>query len=69
MQGHHALAALFQQGLAHHQQGELEEAKVAYERMLALPFFDESTLQTVGHLPVANGQSLLRRPEEDRTVW
>ena len=36
MQGPQALAALFQQGLSLHQQGQLEQARLAYERMLAL---------------------------------
>ena len=36
MQGPQALAALFQEGLSLHQQGQLEQARLAYERMLAL---------------------------------
>lgn len=36
MQGPKALAALFQEGLSLHQQGQLERARLAYERMLAL---------------------------------
>ena len=34
MQGPDVLAALFQQGLTLHQQGQLEQAKAAYERIL-----------------------------------
>ncbi len=36
MQGPQALAALFQEGLSLHQQGQIEQARLAYERMLAL---------------------------------
>jgi len=36
MQDHQALAALFQEGLSLHQQGQLEQARAAYERILAL---------------------------------
>jgi len=36
MQGPQALAALFQEGLSLHQQGQIEPARLAYERMLAL---------------------------------
>ena len=59
MQGHHALAALFQQGLAHHQQGELEEAKVAYERMLALQPGHADALHMLGAMALQSGKHAL----------
>jgi len=43
-----ALAALFQQGLAHQQQGQFEEAKAAYERMLALQPYHADALHMLG---------------------
>ena len=43
-----ALAALFQQGLAHQQQGRLDEAKAVYERMLALEPHHADALHMLG---------------------
>ena len=59
MQGPHALAALFQQGLAHHQQGQLEEARVAYERMLALQPGHADALHMLGAMAMQSGKHAL----------
>ncbi len=59
MQGHHVLATLFQQGLAHHQQGQLEEAKVAYARMLALQPGHADALHMLGVMALQSGKYAL----------
>ena len=59
MQGLHAQAALFQQGLAHHQQGQLEEARVAYERMLALQPGHADALHMLGAMAMQSGKHAL----------
>ncbi len=59
MQGPHALAALFQQGLAHHQQGQLEEARAAYVRMLVLQPGHADALHMLGAMAMQSGEHAL----------
>ncbi len=59
MQGPHALATLFARGLAHHQQGELEQAKVAYERMLVLQPGHADALHMLGVMAMQSGNHAL----------
>ena len=59
MQGPHALAALFQQGLVHHQQGQLEEARAAYERMLVLQPGHADALHMLGAMAMQSGEHAL----------
>ena len=55
MQDARALAALFQQGLAHQQQGRLDEAKAAYEHMLALQPHHADALHMLGVIAMQLG--------------
>ena len=59
MQGPHALAALFQQGLVHHQQGQLEDARAAYERMLVLQPGHADALHMLGAMAMQSGEHAL----------
>ena len=59
MQDPVALAGLFQQGLAHHQRGQREEAKVAYERMLVLQPGHPDALHMLGVIALQVGNSAL----------
>jgi len=59
MQGPHALATLFERGLAHHQQGELEQATFAYERMLVLQPGHADALHMLGALAMQLGNYAL----------